>query len=455
MLATLPTPSIARISERLSSRAVPASWLVLLFIVHAGLALVLRQSTALATLHAVLTLAAGLLLALLCRRPQEVAPVAAYIAGAEILWRACDAQIFWEYGKYALVLLLFVTMVRFRLFRPPLLFLLYFLLLLPSALITMHYLDLGPARVQLSFNLSGHLALLVAAWLFSQLRLSRADFQRIFLGFSAPAAGMAAMAAFTIITSDAVQLGLESNLDTSGGYGPNQVAAILGLAALLMLLFALLNEPRHSVAGLFALGCMLIFIAQSAITFSRSGLYYFAGAALLAVLFLLAERGVLQRIVPLLLLLAATGAFLLLPQLDAYTEGKLSQRFLDTNPTGRDTIVKLDLQIWSEHPMLGVGPGRAMPIREAMGYRAAAHTEFTRMLSEHGMFGLLSLLLLVTAAAGKLLQRQARWQRAVVAALLAWSVLFMSGSAMRLAAPSLLFGLACFQPGRRDIRRPD
>ena len=54
----------------------------------------------------------------------------------------------------------------------------------------------------------------------------------------------------------------------------------------------------------------------------------------------------------------------------------------------------LDLEIFKDNFLMGVGPGVARELRWRYGYaiEIGAHSEFTRMLSEHGLFGLISLL---------------------------------------------------------------
>jgi len=77
-----------------------------------------------------------------------------------------------------------------------------------------------------------------------------------------------------------------------------------------------------------------------------------------------------------------------------------------------------------------------------MGQRLAGHTEFTRMLAEHGVFGLISLM----ALAGILMQLVRKSGRhplgPVSAGLAAWVVLYMAVNAFRLALPAFAIGLA-------------
>ena len=60
----------------------------------------------------------------------------------------------------------------------------------------------------------------------------------------APAMGILAIAAYGIIPANRIVFGSNSSFATSGGYGPNQVASILGMAALLAAF--MLSKPKKS-----------------------------------------------------------------------------------------------------------------------------------------------------------------------------------------------------------------
>ena len=85
--------------------------LVLFFIlIHIPLAFLMRQLPEVATLHALLVLLLGLLWAA-NGQFHRASYAAAYIVGAEVLWRINEAGVFWEYGKYAMILVLLVALV--------------------------------------------------------------------------------------------------------------------------------------------------------------------------------------------------------------------------------------------------------------------------------------------------------------------------------------------------------
>src|SRR2546430_15098859 len=92
-------------------------------------------------------------------RIDRVVYAAAYIAGSEVLWRMCGAAVFWESGKYAVILIFAIALARLRPVQPRLLPVVYFLLLLPSIALAPYQLLSDEARQQVSFELSWPAAL--------------------------------------------------------------------------------------------------------------------------------------------------------------------------------------------------------------------------------------------------------------------------------------------------------
>jgi hypothetical protein len=411
------------------------------FAAHVPLALLMFRFDQIATVHAMLTPIIGALWLLSKRHLERAAYLGAYITGAEVLWRMTDAQVFWEFGKYSMVGLFVLAMLRAGRIKWSPLPLMYFLLLLPSCLLTFQYLGMEYARKSLSFNLSGPFALMVSVWFFSNLRITQEQLHRMFLALVGPAVGIASITAFTTFSSTAIKFSAQSNKLTSGGFGPNQVSAILGLGFLLAMFFLMNSRSGFGLKGLM-FGTMVLLGVQSALTFSRGGLYMAAGGALLGLLYLIRDSNSRIRIVLVITAIFVVTNYVLLPSLDTFTGGSLSSRFEDTNPTGRDEIILIDLQIWAENPILGVGPGIGM-IYRAQAYKfVAAHTEFTRLLAEHGIFGALALLLLLVMAVQSIRRSKTIIGKALAASMLGWSILFMMIDAMRLAAPALAFGLS-------------
>ena len=131
------------------------AWRIVLFTgLHVPLGLLLHSVPGAATAHAALTIAVAALLAM-GGRIDRVVYAAAYIAGSEVLWRMCGAALFWESGKYAVILIFAIALARLRPVQPRLLPVVYFLLLLPSIALAPYQLLSDEARQQISFELSG------------------------------------------------------------------------------------------------------------------------------------------------------------------------------------------------------------------------------------------------------------------------------------------------------------
>ncbi len=362
----------------------------------------------------------------------------------------------WELGKYSTIAIFALAMLRARTSRIPTLAFFYFLFLLPSILQLLPITDLREAADRLSFNLSGPLALMVCAWLFSNLTITPSRLRKLLVMLIAPATAIATLLLRNILSSPNLIWGTLSSFAASAGYGPNQVASAMGLALLavwLLLLFG--NLRRVPIIGLMGLG--IWFLAQALLTFSRGGIFSALAAAAASVAHALLAPRLRGRALALLAVGALVLVMILIPRLETLTADALGVRFTDTSLSGRWELGLAELQAFREHPVLGVGPGGAEPYRAAaVGRTVASHTEFTRLLAEHGLLGGVAAILIIGMAwhnyrrAGSGLIT-----RGVVATVLVWALTFLAHSATRLVAPSLLLGLsfATFDLEDRDKLR--
>jgi hypothetical protein len=176
-------------------------------------------------------------------------------------------------------------------------------------------------------------------------------------------------------------------------------------------------------------------------TFSRGGFWTALGSILIAALYLFSGRRLRGAILAMGTLIYLVFNFLIFPALDNYTGGLLGERFSDFDPTGRDRIAEADLILFEEHPVLGVGPGESKTLHEMTFGVASAHTEFSRLLAEHGSFGAMALLLLLSLAWQRFRAPLPPFEKACSMAFAAWALVFMLHAAMRLVAPAVLFGI--------------
>jgi O-antigen ligase len=411
---------------------------VIFLLLHVPLALLMKLVPMVGTIHALLVGVIGLIWAWNGRRLAEVACIGAYIAGSEVIWRSVGAAVFWEYGKYASMFIFVLALARSGWRQVPPLPSAYVLALMPATLVTLLTESLSDAKNMISFNLSGPLALAVSVVFFQRVQLSGRQFLRVLIAFLAPILGIVAIILLGLASAP-VAFGRQSNVEASGGFGANQVSALLGMGCVVAFLCVLERKvPWRWKALFFAL--VLIFGVQSALTFSRAGLYYAATSIAVCCLLLMKNLRAALQMLAAVLLLYSVGCFIIYPRLDQYTGGALSARFEDTNLSGRAEIMDADLRIMAEHPIFGIGVGRAMSERARFFKGLAAHTEFTRLLAEHGFFGGVAVVLLVIMGIQHVTRAHAR--RAVAAALVTYSFCFMSGNGMRMVLPAFAFGLA-------------
>lgn len=421
----------------------PFRFPLFLLLIHLPLGLMCYQSRSLAALHAFGSLAVGVYFAL---RPDLSfawpTAVIFYIAGSEVLWRMSRAEVFWEFGKYAIAMIMLAALFSRKKFRVPTAPLLYFALLIPACIATLLESGIADAKDKLSFNMSGPFLLFISAFFFTNASLTWPELKRSLLGLILPIASIGGVAMFYTVTLDNIEFGTESNFASSGGFGPNQVSSILGLGVFIC--GALLLIFRNRIKESLILGALLLFFAtQSMLTFSRGGMYNAILAFL--VMILAGSTGLKNNLTKLLPLVGAAAVFIVLifPYMNDFTGGALQERFEDTETTGRMEIIEADLQIWADNPVLGAGVGEARDLREAyFGKAVGAHTEFARVWAEHGALGVLGLVCLFVGTGISLWSNKSPLLMALGIGAVAWSCFFMTNAGMRLAAPALMWGLS-------------
>jgi len=407
----------------------------------------MKASPTVATLHGLLTVAAVLGAAFFFPRISPIIYGVVYLATADVLWRMTGASVPWEISKLGLALVSIVVLVRFHKRLPNQLALWYFVLLIPGALIAVIAGGLG-AREDISFNLSGPFALACAVALFSSVRLHIHEFRRLTYVAVAPIVAIWVIAFQALLKTQTFSL--NSSKAAVGGFGPNQVSTMLGFGALLCIMWAMRERsPLHRLP-MAVIGVALL--VQSMLTFSRGGLYN----VLLALVFV----GLLYVRRPVRILVAGIGLVVLVvalspvfDQIDDFTDGALGKRFAETDLTGRDELVRGDLDVWRQAPVTGVGVGASKRVRASGVANAAAHTEFTRLLAEHGVLGVLALGSLGLMAVLNLRGRVELWEQAWSLALMVWTAGAMSNAAMRVGAVSLAFALASVRLVPTEARR--
>ena len=408
-----------------------------LFAFQAILALLIYRSGRFSTIHALATLAVGAWLLLTTKEPDKLFYWMGYVAGAELVWRATNANVFWETGKYAVIVVGLLGFLKGAgKVKPNLSLVPYFLLMVPGILLMPSF-----DREAIAFALAGPLAMAVVSVFASRVTLKTEQIKIFLLVTLASVLILSVLALAGIINAEKIDFTAGSNLATSANTGPNQVSSILALGAFAAFIYAFLERERKFLRFLvLLLGIGLL--TQIALTFSRGGLWTLVGALLAGGFFFMRDRKSRRSYMAVTLLSALAFIFLILPRLDQWTSGALNARLQDTEPTGRIEIIESDLEVFKENPLFGIGIGQSI-IQHARYFRVAnAHTEYSRMLAEHGMLGLFSLLILMVALAFRFFHKDPPLTKAFMVACITWGLLFMAHSATRLVAPSLLIGIS-------------
>ncbi len=435
----LQQPSTSHVRDTpLEMLSTPAAWLVAVA-ASAVLGVIISRSSMLATLHFVATFAALLGVAVFARRPDPILIVTVYAGLCDVWWRAAHAGAPWEASKYALVIGFAAVLIRFvRRPRNVGLSAALVLLLVPGVIVGTSVLGFGPVRQYLVARLGGLVALAIAVLACSNLRLRAREMRGLYLVALLPIVSLAAQA--TMATIEAKDLGFndESNSTAAGGFGPNQVSSALCFGGLLCILIILQrgigwrNRLIASVVGVWVVG-------QAVLTFSRGGLFGLAlacGAVLLAALVMSGQRVRVLVAAGLLIVVAIQ----VLSWAGAFTGGASEERFSSTDSTNRGEIAAGDLKLFYQHPILGVGVGIS-PFQRDYKVYASPHTEYTRLLAEHGVFGAAVIALLIAISVRAVL-RADDWYRLAAVGLLAIALAQMVHSATRIGSISVAFGLA-------------
>jgi hypothetical protein len=409
---------------------------------HIALALaLLNLGPGAATAHAGLTVVAAAAACGLARRAEPGVAVAAYLAGCDVLWRMAEARVPWELAKYLLGLVAIIGLVRFvprprRLGLP----LLFVALLVPGAWITVERLGFGSAFEPLSFNLAGLVALALVFALATNLWTTRGALVDVCWVALGPVLTVTVLAWSSTrgLSPEDFEAGA-SNLLASGGFGPNQVSTLIGFGALLVG-FLIAWDRR---AGLkTAAGLLLVwFVVEAGLTFSRGGLLNVSVGLLLAAPHLVLDRRRAVRFIGLVLAGVGVVTLIVIPTAQQLTGDRFAERFTSFTTTLRRDIAREDVRVFLEEPAFGVGVGEAVAARD-LDEPLASHTEYTRLLSEHGVLGLLALATLAAMAVQAYRRQQSLLTRAWAIALIGWALASMIHTSTRTAAPSFAFGFA-------------
>lgn len=419
------------------------------FAAHILLGLISRELKIISTLHAYLIFALGLF-TVFTNKQVFCTCVIAYLVGAEVFWRMTGAAVFWEFGKYAVIVIAgTAAIVRGKRGRAARSLVFYFLLLLPAILMIFGK-SLGQLRTTLSSNLSGPLSILACGMYFSTVVFDKKDLQKALTWCVAPIVAIASVVLLGIKGAGAIKWDASSNLVSSGGFGPNQVCAILGIGAFLCIMLMLLQTKKP-----FKIAFLVLFIwlfSQAILTLSRGGVIQIVISLGIFFIVLARQRGK-KQVVGLFLLaifLVFFSVYYLLPKLDTFTKGGVTKRYSEKEKvgeveiyetTGRIELVKADLKVFRNN-LFGVGVGNSGEAHREIveGIKLGTHTEWSRLLAEHGLLGVAAIFLLLLWMKKAYETEKKPFFKGLKASFAVAACFYMTNIAMRTVLPGFLIG---------------
>ena len=438
---------------------------ILLILFHALLGALVFAFLPLAKVYAFLMIGLGLILVIKNQnRNNEVLYVAAYIVGSEVFLRMTGGNPNHEFSKYGVIFFMIVGMYYSGLSKNSIPYWFFILLLVPGILLGTQVLGSGvEMRKTIIFNISGEICLAISA-IYCYLRpISLTELKSVLLAAGLPIISCAIY--LTLYTPDLREVitSTGSNFATSGGFGPNQVATALGLGIFIFAGRMIFDSPSFRLVLVNFL-ITTLFTYRGLLTFSRGGMI--AGLLMILALILITffkvnskgKRKVVVLISFFLLIFVLSWTYT-----SINTGGLIDKRYQnkdamgrekETKFSGREAISLTEIEGFLENPFLGMGVAKGTEIRKQQtGMVIASHNEITRLIGEHGFFGILALLLLFTVPLIALLGNKGNIY--IIPFLLFW-FLTLNHAAMRTAAPAFIYALSLLKVAfyeNTDIRR--
>ncbi|MBP6182864.1 O-antigen ligase family protein [Flavobacterium sp.] len=380
----------------------------------------------------------------------EALIIAAYVVGSEVFLRMTGGNPLYEISKYGVIVFILIGMYFSGFSKSATPYWLFLLLLVPSIVLTTFVLDFDTdIRKAIAFNISGPVCLGVASLYTFRRKIVLQQMNNILLSMGLPI--ISCMVYLTFYTPNVrdVITSTQSNFETSGGYGPNQVATILGLGMFIFFSRVIL-ESRTKFMLTINLIIALNISYRGILTFSRGGMITGFLMIVSLLLFLYFKSNYKGRVKLNFITAFVSLAMMMTWGYTSFQTGGLidkryanqdaSGRAKESQLTGREDIARAEINIFFDNPIFGVGVGKGVEVRESKtGMFVASHDEITRMLAEHGLLGIVALLILFFTPL--VLYLENKFNMFMLCFVLFW-FLTINHAAMRTAAPAFVYSLS-------------
>ena len=380
----------------------------------------------------------------------ECLQVAAYVVGSEIILRMTGGNLTYEFSKYEVIIFIFLGMYFKGFSKTAFSYWFFLLLLIPSVIIATFMLNFDTdIKNAIAFNISGPVCLACASLYTYRRAISLNQINLIVLCIGLPILTCTVYLIFYTPNVRDVITGTASNFETSGGFGPNQVATILGLGMFIFMSRVILVS-KSTVLLVLNLIIALNIGYRGTITFSRGGMITGFVMIIILLLFLYFKSNGEGKIKLGYVLLIVTLSMLAIWGYSSYqTGGLIDKRYANQDAlgrvkqsqfTGREDVAQSEINMFLKNPIAGVGVGKGVEIREQeMGFKIASHNELTRMLAEHGSLGIVGLLILLLTPFVLFIENN--FNMYLICFVVFW-LLTINHAAMRTAAPAFIYALA-------------
>jgi len=380
----------------------------------------------------------------------EALIVAAYVVGSEVFLRMTGGNPLYEISKYGVMVFIFIGMYFSGFSKGAVPYWLFLLLLVPSVVISTFVLDFETnIKNTIAFNISGPVCLGVASLYTFRRKISLDNMNTILLSMGLPIVTCMVYLTFYTPNIRDVITSTQSSYETSGGFGPNQVATFLGLGMFIFFSRVIL-ESRTKFTLILNLIIVINISFRGMVTFSRGGMITGFLMIVLLLVFLYFKSNYTGRVKLNYIIVFVTLALMATWTYTSFqTGGLIDKRYANQDAagrvkeskfTGREDVAKNEIDTFLKNPIFGVGVGKGVEVRLAeTGDATLSHDEITRMLAEHGSLGIIGLLILFFTPLFLYLENKFNM---FLLCFVAFWFFTINHAAMRTAAPAFVYSLS-------------
>ena len=424
-----------------------------LVVLHVAIGIAIYANLFLSKIYSITIFVLGLYFIIKTKnRKDEVLYASAYMVGSEVFLRMTFGNPNHEFAKYGVMIFLVIGMIYSGISKSATPYWIFMILLIPGLIIGVYALDYDAnIRKAIAFNISGSACLGVAALYCFNRKMTINEINNLLLVMGLPIISCATyLYLFTPNIKDTLT-GTSSNSALSGGFGPNQVATALGLG-MFIFFSRLIFASRHKLIFGINLALALYISYRGMLTFSRGGMItgFFMIIILVLIIYINSRNTSKIKLNYLIgfITIMMMGVWL---YTSYKTDGYIDKRYANQDATGRvkadqftgrAEIAEEEIDMFIEHPFFGVGVAKGTEIRtqsRGLAENYASHNEVTRLLAEHGMLGIIALLLLFITP---LFLYYDNKQNIFLMCFVTFWLLTINHAAMRTAAPSFVYALS-------------